>query len=570
MAKNIGELLVRENLIDIEQLNTAKKEQKVSGGRLGAALVKLGYVNDQELTDFMSKQYNVAALDLTNFDIQEDAIGLLTKEVCEKHCVIPISKAGNVVVVAMADPSNIYVRDDLAFLTRSKVEVVVAAENQIRSAIEQNYSSKVNYGSIMTEMEQDSSSDGNASGTGAATQIVDLEKGQDDAPVVKFVNLMLSDAIKVGASDIHIEPYEKKLRVRFRIDGKLYEKVQPHPSIAGALVSRVKIMSKLDISEKRRPQDGRLKIALKNGREIDFRVSVLPTLYGEKCVLRLLDKGNLQLDMTKLGFEAHELEKFKSAIHLPHGMVLITGPTGSGKSTTIYSALSELNTPDINISTAEDPVEFNLEGINQVQMNADVNLNFANALRSFLRQDPDVIMVGEIRDFETAEVAFKAALTGHMVVSTLHTNDAPSTINRLLNMGVEPFLVTSAINLVVAQRLVRKICSSCKIQTNVDQQTLLDIGIRPEELGQIQIFKGEGCDACAQIGYKGRIAIYEIMEFNDALKQKVFQHASPMELKKTAMESGMQSLRQSALNKMKAGLTTVEEVLEVSTKESAE
>jgi len=564
-AKPLGELLVREQLISIDQLETAKREQKKSGQRLGAALVRLGYVSDGQLTDFMSKQYSVPSIDLSGFEIDPEALKSVPKEVCEKHGVIPVSKSGNTLVLAMSDPSNIFVRDDIQFLTRCKLEPVVASESAIQAAIEKNYQSKVTYETIMTEMERDTSID---AGTAVNMEIVDVEKSDKDAPVVKFVNLMLTEAIKMRASDIHVEPYEKRFRIRFRIDGTLYEKIQPPPGIAAAISSRIKIMSKLDIAERRRPQDGRLKIRLKD-REIDFRVSVLPTLFGEKIVLRLLDKTNLQLDMTKLGFEQDELGKLREAISASYGMVLVTGPTGSGKSTTIYSALAELNQSDVNISTAEDPVEYNLEGINQVQMNPEVDLNFASALRSFLRQDPDIIMVGEIRDYETAEIAFKAALTGHLVVSTLHTNDAPSTINRLLNMGVEPFLVTAGVNLILAQRLVRRICEGCKSEISVDPKILIDLGVSDSELAGFKVFQGHGCAACNDIGYKGRLAIYEVMPVTEGIKSLVYQNAPPLDIKRLALKEGLTSLRMSGIRKIKQGMTTVQEILDNSAKDIA-
>lgn len=566
-AKNLGELMVREQLIDINQLEQAKKEQKNNGGKFGATLVKLGYITEAQLVDFLSKQYNVPPIDLSTFEIDMEAVKTVTRDLCLKHQCVPVSKAGKILIVAMTDPTNMNARDDLMFITQHKIEVMVASENAIMNAIEKYYGSKFSYETIMTEIEKDSEA-GLSKGI-KNLELVDLDKVSDDAPVIKFVNLMLTEAIKMRASDIHIEPYEKRFRVRFRVDGSLYEKIQPAPGIATAVVSRIKIMAKLDISERRRPQDGRLKIAFKDGREIDFRVSVLPTLFGEKIVLRLLDKTNLQLDMLKLGFEQDELETFKDAIHQPYGMILITGPTGSGKSTTIYSALAELNQPDVNISTAEDPVEFNLEGINQVQMNADVDLNFAAALRSFLRQDPDVIMVGEIRDYETAEIAFKASLTGHLVVSTLHTNDAPSTINRLLNMGVEPFLVTSSVNLVVAQRLVRKLCQQCKQPTQTDMKVMVDLGVKPEDIDSFQAYRADGCPACNNLGYKGRLAIYEVMKFTDEMKQLVFQNCSPLELKAAAIRGGMRSLRMNGILKVKAGLTTIEEVVENTARDSS-
>lgn len=563
-GKNIGEILVRKNFINIHQLEQALKEQKVMGGRLGETLIKLGYVNEEKLIEFMSEQYSVPSINLANFEVDPQVIKLVPRNFCEKHTLIPISKASNTLVVAMADPSNLAARDDLAFLTHCKIEIVLSMESQITSSIERYYQSEVRYEEILTEMEKDSFS----RGISENMESIDIEKTASSAPIIKFVNLMLSEAIKLKASDIHIEPYEKRFRIRFRVDGQLYEKIQPNPGISNAVASRLKVMSKLDIAERRRPQDGRLKIALKGGQEIDFRVSVLPTLFGEKIVMRLLDKSNLQLDMTSLGFTQQQLDAFQDGIHQSYGMVLITGPTGSGKTTTIYSALAELNKSNVNLSTAEDPVEYNLEGINQVQMNPEIDLNFASALRSFLRQDPDILMVGEIRDLETAEVAFKAALTGHLVVSTLHTNDAPSTVNRLLNMGIEPFLVTSTINLIVAQRLVRKICSSCKAPTSVEPEVLINLGIPKGEIGTFQVMKGEGCGQCNGMGFKGRMAIYEVMTFTDKLKKLIFQKVSPMELKQEAIQSGMKTLRMSALQKLKEGTITISEVLNSSVKDS--
>lgn len=563
-GKNIGEILVRKNFINIHQLEQALKEQKVMGGRLGETLIKLGYVNEEKLIEFMSEQYSVPSINLANFEVDPEVIKLVPRNFCEKHTLIPISKASNTLVVAMADPSNLAARDDLAFLTHCKIEIVLSMESQITSSIERYYQSEVRYEEILTEMEKDSFS----RGISENMESIDIEKTASSAPIIKFVNLMLSEAIKLKASDIHIEPYEKRFRIRFRVDGQLYEKIQPNPGISNAVASRLKVMSKLDIAERRRPQDGRLKIALKGGQEIDFRVSVLPTLFGEKIVMRLLDKSNLQLDMTSLGFTQQQLDAFQDGIHQSYGMVLITGPTGSGKTTTIYSALAELNKSNVNLSTAEDPVEYNLEGINQVQMNPEIDLNFASTLRSFLRQDPDILMVGEIRDLETAEVAFKAALTGHLVVSTLHTNDAPSTVNRLLNMGIEPFLVTSTINLIVAQRLVRKICSSCKIPTSVEPEVLIDLGIPKGEIGTFQVMKGEGCGQCNGMGFKGRMAIYEVMTITDKLKKLIFQKVSPIELKQEAIQSGMKTLRMSALQKLKEGTITISEVLNSSVKDS--
>lgn len=559
----LGELLVRENIINVQQLQAALDEQKKNGGRLGASLVKLGLLEESDLLSFLSKQYHVPPINLETTEIDPEIVRLLTEEVAAKHLVLPVSRSGASLVVAMADPSNIFAIDDIKFLSGYNVEVVVASEAQILRAIEKYYRAvrEPSYEEVMegfeeTEIEVSADEDN--------VNVVDLEKSAEDAPVVKLVNLMLIDAIKKGASDIHIEPYEKSFRVRYRIDGALYEVMKPPLKLKNSVVSRIKIMSQMDIAERRLPQDGRIKLKLGKGREMDFRVSVLPTLFGEKVVLRLLDKGNLQLDMTKLGFEAEPLRRFQHAIHQPYGMVLVTGPTGSGKTTTLYSALSELNKMTENISTAEDPVEFNLAGINQVQMHDDIGLNFAAALRSFLRQDPDIIMVGEIRDFETAEIAIKAALTGHMVLSTLHTNDAPSTVSRMLNMGIEPFLITAALNAIVAQRLARRVCSDCKEQAEVAPQILKDIQVPEAQIGKFLCYQGKGCATCANTGYKGRIALYEVMAMNDVLKETVLNGASSAELKAEAIRQGMKTLRQSAITKLIEGVTTVAEVTRVS------
>lgn len=560
-SKRLGELLVTKDLINIDQLNQAKQEQKKTGGRLGTALVKLGYLKESELTDFLAEQYNVPAIDLLTFEIDPKAIEKVPKQVCEKYSCVPISLSGTTLVVAMSDPSNIFVIDDLTYITKCKVQAVVSSEAAIKQTIDHYMTKAISYEAVMSEMENETVV---TEVDGEGDEIVDLEASGDDAPVVQFLNLLLAESIRLKASDIHIEPYEKKFRIRFRVDGTLSERIQPPAGMANAITSRLKIMSKLDISERRKPQDGRLKLRLKNGQEVDFRVSCLPVIFGEKIVLRLLDKSNLQLDMTKLGFTTKQMEIFKHNIHQPYGMVLITGPTGSGKSTTIYSALADLNTVDVNISTAEDPVEFNLEGINQVQMNSDVGLNFASCLRSFLRQDPDVILVGEIRDLETAEVGFKAALTGHLVVSTLHTNDAPGTINRLLNMDVEPFMITSAINCVVAQRLARKVCDSCKRVYKVSNEQLKDVGVPDELIADAEIYKGEGCDRCGGSGYRGRIAVHEVMQFTDKLKQGVFDRLSPVQFKNLAVQEGMETMRMSAVRKMLDGVTTLEEVLAIS------
>ncbi len=561
MSSKLGELLIRENLITPAQLQQALEEQKKFGGRLGANLTKMGFLQEEDLTEFLSKQYGVPAINLSEFEVDETVIRLIPEDVASKHLVIPINRAGSTLIVAMADPSNIFAIDDIKFLTGYNVEVVVAAENAIKDSIDRYYDQSMDLDDVLGDMEdldimlEEDDEDVNVS---------DLEKASEDAPVVKLVNLILTDAIRKTASDIHIEPYEKSFRVRYRIDGVLYEVMKPPMKLKSAIVSRVKIMAALDIAERRLPQDGRIKIKLGKGQEMDYRVSVLPTLFGEKVVMRLLDKSNLQLDMTKLGFEESQLELFQESIHRPYGMVLVTGPTGSGKTTTLYSALSELNKATENISTAEDPVEFNLMGINQVQMHEDIGLNFAAALRSFLRQDPDIIMVGEIRDFETAEIAVKAALTGHMVLSTLHTNDAPSTVNRLLNMGVEPFLVASSVNCIVAQRLARKICSECKEPIDVETQVLIDLGLTTDVAQGTQVNQGGGCHVCNETGFKGRIALYEVMVMYEEIKDFVLNGASTTEVKNEAIRMGMDTLRTSGLNKLREGITTVEEVTRVS------
>jgi len=566
MAGRLGELLVRENVISVAQLKKAQEEQRKSGGRLGSSLIKLGMIEESELTSFLSKQYGVPAINLSDIEIDKDVIALVPKEVAEKHNLIPINRSGSTISVAMSDPSNIFAVDDIKFITGYNVEVMVASEEAVKQAIERYYSAKISYEEVMEGFNEEEIGVGEEE---EDVDINDLEKSSAEAPVVKLVNLILIDAIKKNASDIHIEPYEKEFRVRYRIDGVLYEVMKPPLKLKNAITSRVKIMSELDIAERRLPQDGRIKLKLGKGREMDFRVSVLPTLFGEKIVMRLLDKSNLQLDMTKLGFEPEVLKWFKDAIKSPYGMVLVTGPTGSGKTTTLYSALSELNQTTVNISTAEDPVEYNLKGINQVQMHDEIGLNFAAALRAFLRQDPNIIMVGEIRDFETAEIAVKAALTGHLVLSTLHTNDAPSTVSRLLNMGVEPFLVTASVNMILAQRLARRVCQDCRQPVKVPEQSLIDLGFRPEEVPGLTCYKGAGCRTCADTGYKGRVALYEVMPFWEPLKELVLNGASAAELKMEAIKHGMRSLRMSGLQKIREGVTTVEEVVRVTAKDLA-
>jgi len=564
MSQNrLGELLVREKLISLQQLRKAQDEQKRSGQNLGYTLARLGFISDGEITNFLSSQYRLPAINLDEYEIDAEVVKLVTKEVCEKHRIIPVSRSGSSLIVAMSDPTNLNAIDDIKFLSGYNVEPVVASETAIQAAIERYYNAGPSYEEVMADFNL-GDEDIDFGGDEEEVNALELERQSADAPVVRLVNVLLLNAIRKGASDIHVEAYEKKLRVRYRVDGVLQEEMTPPLKLKAAIVSRLKIMSQLDIAERRLPQDGRIKLKLGKGREMDFRVSVLPTMWGEKVVLRLLDKGNLQLDMAKLGFDPQPLSDFKWAITQPWGMVLVTGPTGSGKTTTLYSALSDLNKPDVNISTAEDPVEYNLHGINQVQMHDEIGLNFAMGLRSFLRQDPDIIMVGEIRDFETAEISVKAALTGHLVLSTLHTNDAPATISRLLNMGVEPFLITASVNLVLAQRLARKICVDCKKPVDTDPKVLLDLGVSEAQLAlKGNIMKGVGCATCNNTGYKGRVALYEVMRFSDDLKERVLQGASGAELKAAAIKLGMATLRASGIKKVLEGITTPEEILRV-------
>ncbi len=562
----LGDRLIQAGMITPEQLGKALEEQKTNGGLLGSNLIKLGYLSEGSLLRFLSKQYGFPAIDLSKIEVSTELLKLIPLEIVQKHKVLPVSRAGSTLVIATSDPTNYLVFDDIKFLTNYNIDVVVTEESALKDAINKYYDQSASLMDVMNDLEDDQLE---VLEEDEELDVSELEKSTSEAPVVKLVNVILTEAIKKGASDIHIEPYEKIFRVRYRIDGVLYAIMNPPMRLKNAIISRMKIMSNLDIAERRLPQDGRIKLKT-SGKDMDFRVSVLPTLFGEKIVLRLLDKSALQLDMTKLGFESKALEDFKHSIHQPFGMVLVTGPTGSGKTTTLYSALSDLNKVSENISTAEDPVEYNLTGINQVQMHEDIGLNFAAALRSFLRQDPDIIMVGEIRDFETAEIAIKAALTGHLVLSTLHTNDAPSTIHRLLNMGVEPFLVTSSVNLILAQRLARKICTECKEKVETPLQTLTELGMSKSDAESVTVYQGKGCDLCNKTGYKGRLALYEVMPLFDDLKDLILEGASAGEFKRAAMGSGMKSLRQSGLQKIMEEVTTIEEVLRVSTADSKE
>ncbi len=562
--ERLGEMLVREQVISPDELQKAKKRSEREGSRLGYELTKLGYLDEEDLSSFLSKHHGVPSVELDAIDIPGEVLELIPDKIAERHQCVPVNRSGNTLVVAMADPSNVYAIDDLRFSTGYEIEPVVATESAIEQKLNEHYADDeaaedldYDYDSILGDMDVDDVD--YVEEEEEAVDVNDLANASEDAPVVRLVNMILVDAIEKEASDIHIEPYEKDFRVRFRIDGVLHEAMHPPRKLQDAMISRLKIMASLDIAERRLPQDGRIKLKMGRDQEMDFRVSVMPTMFGEKVVLRLLDKSNLQLDMTKLGFEPGPLETFQDAIHQPHGMCLVTGPTGSGKTTTLYSALSELNTTSENISTAEDPVEFNLGGINQCQMKEDIGLNFAAALRSFLRQDPDIIMVGEIRDFETAEISIKAALTGHLVLSTLHTNDAPSTVSRLLNMGVEPFLVTAALEVVVAQRLCRCICDHCKEIADVDQDRLRKLQVPDEHLDK-PICEGVGCENCDQTGYDGMTAVFEVLEVNDEFKEYVIQGYSSAELKAEAIRMGMDTLRQASIKKMVEGITTPEEV----------
>ena len=579
MAVRIGELLLKEKCITAEQLQQALQQQKAKGGKLGFNLVRLGFVKDEEITALLSKQYGVPSINLAQFEIDASIIKLIPADTAQKYQIVPLSRAGSTLTIAMTDPTNVFAMDDIKFMTGYNVEPVVASETAVGEAIDKYYPSKaakptvaLPSGPSALEVATKGLEELQALETGNVEVLDDLEeisaetlaKQGEEAPVVRLVNVVMMSAIQKGASDIHIEPYEKELRVRYRVDGILYNIMSPPMRLRDSIVSRVKIMAKLDIAEKRLPQDGRIKIRFsENGvpKEIDFRVSCLPTLFGEKVVMRLLDREKLMLDMTRLGFEPESLIKYEAAILRPWGMVLVTGPTGSGKTNTLYSSISKINSPETNIMTAEDPVEFNLSGVNQVQVKESIGLNFAAALRSFLRQDPNIILVGEIRDFETAEIAVKAALTGHLVLSTLHTNDAPSTVNRLMNMGIEPFLVASSVHLICAQRLVRRVCQHCKEALPLPPAALAQAGFSPADAQTVTAYKGIGCDRCNLTGYKGRIGLYEVLEVTEELRELILVGASGLELRRKAIDEGMITLRASGLRKVKEGVTTLEEVV---------
>ncbi|HEY7713159.1 MAG TPA: type IV-A pilus assembly ATPase PilB [Candidatus Binatia bacterium] len=560
MEPRFAELLVKGGLVSREQLVEAQKKERENGSSVAKEIVRLGYTNEETVTQFFAKQFGIESVELVPGEIEDSIFSLVPPQIIQKHQLIPYKLLGSTLTVAMSDPTDLVAINEVKFVTGYGVRVALATPSNIKKTLDHRFGG-VSYDDVLKkfgdgEMEVVHESDD--------VNLQELQQATMDAPVVTLVNAILADAAKRRCSDIHIEPYEKLFRVRFRIDGVLQEIMSPPLRLKNALVSRLKVMAGLDIAERRLTQDGRIKLKMGAGLELDIRVSILPTLFGEKVVMRLLDKSNLQLDMAKLGFDEQNLKDFQEAIHKPYGMILITGPTGSGKSTTLYSALSELNKPDVNISTAEDPVEYNLVGINQVQVREQIGLNFAACLRSFLRQDPDIIMVGEIRDLETAQIAIKAALTGHLVLSTLHTNDCPATVDRLINMGVETFLLTSSINIILAQRLVRKICEQCKEPVDTKPEVLINLGVDAADVSAgFPAFHGHGCNNCGGTGYRGRLAVYEVMVMHEALKELILKGASAMELKREAVKLGMSTLRMSALAKVRQGLTTVDETIRV-------
>ena len=559
MSLRLGQLLLKAEIITEEQLKQAQGEQKMKGINLSSVLIEMGFISEDDLLAFLHKRYGLPSINLSDLELDPKLIGLVGEEFMQKNQVVPVRRSGSTLYLAMVDPFNVSVIDDIKFRTGYHVETLVASETDIKTTIDRHLHPTASIDGALADFEDEGME---VIQTDETFDISELEKTAEEAPVVKLVNLILADAITKGASDIHIEPYEKFMRVRERIDGILYEVMRPPIQMKNALTSRIKIMSQLDIAERRLPQGGRFLIRMQN-RGMDFRVSVIPTLFGEKVVMRLLDKAKLQLDLTKLGFEPDTLEIFRTAIFKPFGMILVTGPTGSGKTTTLYSVLSELNKVSENICTAEDPIEFNLPGVNQVQMHEGIGLNFAASLREFLRQDPDIILVGEVRDLETAEIAVKAALTGHLVLSTLHTNDAPSTIGRLLDMGVEPFLVSSSLLMTVAQRLVRCICPDCKEPLDIPPEALIDLGVPEDEVYDFQCYKGSGCSKCSNIGYRGRLSLFEVMPMDDESKELTLRRAPANEIKRAAMQGGMKTLRQSGIAKIKQGITTIEEILRV-------
>jgi type IV pilus assembly protein PilB len=561
LSEKLGEILIRDGVVSRDQLQAALKLQLENGKSLGENLVGLGAIASvDDIVWQLAAQINTQVVNLAEMDLQQSVLSLIPEETAIRYGVIPVQKEDRLIHVVIGDPRNTQVVDAIKFLTGCNVRVWMAPESQVKKAIDKYYVHSVSTTGFENIIQDVQDSDPEVVQETGQDDGADADYNVMEAPLVRLVNKVLTDAIKLRASDIHIEAYEKTVRVRYRMDGTLIEQTTLPYRLKGAIVSRVKIMANLDIAERRLPQDGRIKLTIGN-KKIDLRVSVLPTIHGEKVVMRILDQSNLNLDMETMGFSPKGLQDFKEALNSPFGMILVTGPTGSGKSTTLYSALSAVNTPDTNIMTAEDPVEYNLEGINQVNVNSDIGLTFAAALKSFLRQDPDIIMVGEVRDLETAQIATKAALTGHLVLSTLHTNDAPSTITRLADMGIEPFLIATSVRLVIAQRLMRRACSECKaeVQPTLEEIRLLDL--TEAEAAAIKFFKGAGCNRCAGTGYKGRVAIHQVLPVTDGVKRLIVDRATPDEIEKLSIAEGVATLRMSALEKLKAGITTAEEVI---------
>ncbi len=561
----LGDALISEGLINEEQLQQALALQKKSGKRLGAVLVEMHLVTEQDIVQILSKQLRIPFIDLSNYLIDPVIAKLVPEHIAKRHMLIPINKVGNKLTVAMVDPLNIIAIDDIQLMTGLMVKPVVATHTDINKALQDAYGAVAQQDKLMDDLEDiGHTDDEDLDGLG--------ELGENDAPIIRLCNLVISQAVQNGVSDIHIEPFEKELRIRYRQDGMMFTAMNPPKKATAAITSRIKIMASLNIAEKRLPQDGRIKIKVTN-RMIDLRVSVLPVIWGEKIVMRILDQTSLKVNLEDLGFEPKTLDRFKTGIASPYGIILVTGPTGSGKTTTLYSALTSVNSIDTNVMTAEDPVEYMLHGVNQVQCKPEIGLTFAAALRSFLRQDPDVIMVGEIRDFETAEIAIKASMTGHLVLSTLHTNDAPGTIGRIVNMGIEPFMVTTSVILVQAQRLVRKICKDCKFEIKPRAEQISQFGITPELIRRIDlphineknmlIYKGKGCESCNNSGSRGRIGVYEVMMMSERLRDIILNGGSTDDIRRQAIEEGMLSLRESALRKALTGMTSLEEVLRV-------
>src|SRR5262245_10388708 len=564
MNPRLLELLVKENLLSPDAAQKATAEQRRTNERLGTVLRRLGLLSDEDLLDFLSRKYGIPVINLQRVEVTEEIIRLVKKEIVQKYQVFPVRKVGNTLTLALSDPTVVLAIDDVQFATGLHVIPVLASETAIKEAIDKSYTDSSAKLDELLQKEQQVGADALELVDRGASKVDISELGEEagEAPVIRFVNLILADAIRKRGSDIHLEPYEKVFRVRYRIDGVLHDVMAPPKQMEAAILSRVKIMSNMDIAERRLPQDGRISVKFSN-KEVDLRVSSLPTIFGEKIVMRILDKSGVVLDLQKLGFEADDLERFSKIMQTPYVMILVTGPTGSWKSTTLYAAFSTINSAEINIMTAEDPVEYNLPGVNQVHVRDDIGMSFQVALRSFLRQDPDVILVGEMRDTETASIAIRAALTGHLVFSTLHTNDAPSTVTRLLDMGIVPFLVSSSLLMVVAQRLCRRICVECREQIELPLSVLLDVGFRPEEAEGIKVYKGLGCGNCANTGYRGRMAIHEILYINPELQEAIVKLRPANELKEIATKHGMRTLRQAGLRKVALGMTTLDEIIRV-------